>query len=75
MINCLVRLFSGESSQTGPPCCILGDPFGGPNDKVVLQGYSQMDVKAKEAACGDAKTLAINKWPMVPVQRSREEIY
>ena len=79
MIDCLVPLFSGESSQAGQPnCCILGDPLGGPNEKVTIQGYRQINVKAKEAAFGGTKSLAIklmNKWPVVPVQRSRGEIY
>ena len=62
-------LYSGESSRG----CILGNPSGGPNDHdhVVVEGYSQTSIKAKEAASSSPESLALK---LMDVFFSRHEM-
>ena len=48
---------SGVEFESVSNRCILGDPSGGDNNKVVIDGYSQIQVTAKETASSDAKSL------------------
>jgi len=50
--------------------CILGNPRGGPNEMVVVKGNSFL-VKAKEAACSNASSLALK---LMDVFFTREEL-